>query len=83
LLSKLVGTDSGLDTERAYTLKTLPKGVIKGIVDALFRFDLSALERAFAILFGLAFTGVGFLVGQVTLSRHSTRQEVIIDTIVG
>jgi GT2 family glycosyltransferase len=83
LLSKLVGASSGLATERDYALKTLPKGVVKGIADALFRLDLSGLGRAFAIVAGLAFTGAGFLVGQVTLFRHTTQQEVVADSVVG
>ena len=64
LVTASVGTADGLETERAYTMKTLPAGVIRGVKDA-FRGDLSGLARASAIATGLAVTSAGYLVGRI------------------
>jgi glycosyltransferase involved in cell wall biosynthesis len=59
-LSVLVGTGDGLATERSYAVRTLPRGVMRGLADALLRRDPSGLSRAAAIGFGLATTAAGF-----------------------
>lgn len=59
-LAGLVGSKKGLSTERRYVLRTLPAGVARGIRDAFFRFDLSGLGRAAAIIWGLGCTTVGY-----------------------
>ena len=66
LVTKFVGAKDGLGTERSYTLRILPRGVIKGISEAIFHRDRSGLARAGAILAGLGFTTAGYLVGFVT-----------------
>lgn len=58
----LVGKQAGLASERAYTLRTLPKGVARGLVDSL-RGDFSGVGRALAIVAGLAITTAGYLSG--------------------
>jgi len=63
LVARLVGAGAGSATERAYTLRTLPRGVARGLVDALVRSDLSGLARAGAITLGLAITIAGYLQG--------------------
>ncbi len=63
LLSQFVGAKDGLASERVYTLHTLPRGVVRGICDALFHFDLAGLGRAGAIIVGLAITVAGYLMG--------------------
>lgn len=63
LVTKYVGAKDGLETERSYTLRTLPKGVVKGISEAVFERDWSGLARAGAILAGLGLTTAGYLVG--------------------
>jgi GT2 family glycosyltransferase len=64
-LSHQVGRAHGLSTERAYTLRTLPQGVLRGIDDTLLRRDPGGLLRAAAIIAGLAITTVGYLAGRV------------------
>lgn len=63
LVTKFVGAKDGLGTERSYTMRTLPKGVVKGVSDTVFHRDWSGLARAGAILAGLSFTTAGYLVG--------------------
>lgn len=63
LVTRLVGRGDGLATERAYTMRTLPVGAWRGIVDAFSGRDLAGLARAVAIVVGLTWTTVGYLVG--------------------
>ncbi len=63
LVARLVGAGDGSATERAYTLRTLPRGVARGLVDTLARSDPSGLARAGAITLGLAITTAGYLQG--------------------
>lgn len=66
LVVRFVGGHDGLSTERSYTLKTLPQGVWRGVTDAVYRRDVTGLARAGTIIFGLAWTTAGYLVGRLT-----------------
>jgi hypothetical protein len=70
LVARLVGAGAGSATERTYTLRTLPRGVARGLFDALVRCDLSGLARASAIALGLAITIVGYLQGMAAQLLH-------------
>ncbi|MCU0490145.1 MAG: glycosyltransferase family 2 protein [Chloroflexaceae bacterium] len=61
LVSHLVGAQRGLASERAYTLRTLPVGVLRGLGAALLRGDSGGLGRAGAIVVGLATTALSYL----------------------
>jgi GT2 family glycosyltransferase len=65
LVSRHAGSGAGLASERAYVMRTVPRGVARGLGDALLRGDLWGLSRAAAIVGGLAVTSAGFLVGAV------------------
>lgn len=60
LVTDSVGTDQGLASEWAYTLVTLPKGVLHGIGRAL-RGDVNGLLNAAAIVIGLGYTTFGYI----------------------
>lgn len=62
-VSRMVGAQDGLASERTYVWKTLPIGVAEGLTDTLMRRDPSGLARAGAIVGGLAFTAAGYLMG--------------------
>jgi len=64
-LTSLVGSERGLSSERSYVLRTLPAGMARGIGDAIFRFDVSGLGRAAAIVWGLACACLGYAQGRV------------------
>jgi glucosyl-dolichyl phosphate glucuronosyltransferase len=72
-VAQLVGASAGSATERTYTLRTLPRGVARGLADALLRRDPSGLARATAIVLGLAITLAGYLQGMAgqLLARRS------------
>jgi glycosyltransferase involved in cell wall biosynthesis len=58
-LARLVGSQQGLESERRHLLVTIPRGVLKGLRDAL-RGDLSGLGRAAAIGVGIAAAACGY-----------------------
>lgn len=59
VLSQMVGANDGLSSERAYTLKILPTGVLKGIGDAL-KGDFAGLARSWAIVLGFSATALTY-----------------------
>jgi GT2 family glycosyltransferase len=68
LVSRVVGAGDGLSSERSYTFRILPKGVLKGIGDTLFGRDAAGLLRAGAIIAGLACTAAGYAVAALSAS---------------
>jgi glycosyltransferase involved in cell wall biosynthesis len=66
LISRLVGANKGLASERAHALKTLPIGVIQGLQDVYQRKEPSGILRAGAIIIGLASTSTGYVVGSLS-----------------
>jgi glucosyl-dolichyl phosphate glucuronosyltransferase len=65
VVSQLAGSRDGLASERTYALRTLPRGVARGLADAALRGDVSGLGRAGAIVGGLCVTTAGYVVGTV------------------
>ncbi len=61
-----VGSADGLSAERAYTTRTLPRGVLRGVRDLLHG-DLAGAGRAVAIIAGLGMASVGYLRGKLTV----------------
>ncbi|CAA9546748.1 MAG: hypothetical protein AVDCRST_MAG19-323 [uncultured Thermomicrobiales bacterium] len=68
VVSRLVGSGDGLASERTYTLRTLPAGVVDGLSAALHG-DPSGLARAGAIIGGLAITTAGYVAGTAAARR--------------
>jgi glucosyl-dolichyl phosphate glucuronosyltransferase len=65
-LSRQVGQAHALSAERRYMLRTLPRGVVRGLGDALLRRDPGGILRAGAIGAGLMITAAGYLAGSVS-----------------
>jgi hypothetical protein len=63
MVSQLVGAHDGLSSERSYTLRVLPTGVLRGLADLVLRHDPAGPARAAAITAGLALTTAGYLIG--------------------
>jgi GT2 family glycosyltransferase len=70
-VSRLVGADDGLSSERAYTLRTLPRGVLRGVADVIRRYDVAGLARSAVIMLGLALTACGYVYGLISLQRDN------------
>ncbi|MEZ5340260.1 MAG: glycosyltransferase family 2 protein [Acidimicrobiales bacterium] len=66
-VSGMVGAGDGLESERAYTLKTLPLAVVRGV--ALAWRSPAGLLRASAVVAGLALTVYGYAEGKATATR--------------
>lgn len=75
LVAQLVGAQDALGTERAYTFKTLPAGVWRGLRDLVLGRELAGLQRAAAIAAGLALTALGYLSGR--LAGAPSRRPVV------
>lgn len=61
LIARYVGARTGLRTERNYTARVLPRGILNGLGDTFFHGDIFGLARAGAILAGLLTTAAGYL----------------------
>ena len=66
LVARHVGTDDALRLERSYCFRTLPRGVLGGILAAIGG-KSAGLAQAGAILVGLAATVAGY--GAATIRR--------------
>ena len=66
-MTQIVGTQTGLSSERTYSTVTLPMGVLRNLGLAV-RGDLAALPRAAVIVIGLGYTTAGYIVA--SLSRR-------------
>ncbi len=64
-VTRYVGAKDSLSSERAYILRTLPRGVLRGVMDGLLRLDPVGFLRAGAIIAGLTVTMTGYLVGMI------------------
>lgn len=63
-ISQLVGPKDALASERSYTLRTLPCGVMRCVADTVLRGDVHGIARSAAIIGGLMITIVGYLKGK-------------------
>ncbi len=79
MISRSVGASHGLSSEWTYTWKILPRGVVRGLADALLKHDLMGLARAGAIVAGLVITTAGYL--QQSVFQSLTKRRRARDTI--
>jgi GT2 family glycosyltransferase len=71
VVAAIVGAGDGLSAERRYTARTLPRGVMRGLID-LVRGHPAGLGRAGAIVIGLAAAIAGYLTA--SLRRRAWRR---------
>jgi hypothetical protein len=64
LVVQLVGQQSGLSSERAYTFRVLPLGVLRGLRAGVYGHP-GGFGRALAIVTGLAATTLGYVLGRL------------------
>jgi len=74
VVSWLQGQRDGLASERAYTMRTLPRGVTQGVADALRGRQIAGLARAGAILIGLTATMTGYMLGMLRVREAARRR---------
>src|SRR3954451_10436242 len=71
LVTQFTGANDGLASERTYTFAVLPRGVLRGLRDAVLRSAPAGLGRAGAIIAGFGVTAAGYLTG--ALGRRVTQ----------
>ncbi len=69
VVSKLVGSQDALSSERTYSTVTLPKGVARGIRDGI-KGDRPGFARAGAIVAGLVATTIGYARGRMDSGKQ-------------
>jgi len=62
-ISRRLGANQALATERQYAVRTLGRGVVRNLIATARERDLGGIRRAAAIIIGLATTSFGYLVG--------------------
>ena len=72
MVTRNVGTQDGLSSERTYATRTLPAGVLRGVTDAVHG-DRAGLNRAGAIVAGLAAVTFGYAAGVTGNARDRRR----------
>jgi glucosyl-dolichyl phosphate glucuronosyltransferase len=85
VISRYVGSADGLATERAYTRRDLPLGVIRNIWQGICNKDRAAFLRAGTLIAGLCITTVGYLAGmcsRVELDKVEDTPPIIQRTVV-
>jgi len=65
-VSRFVGMRDGLSSERDYALRTLPRGVLRRVMDSIRYKNSSRLAQAGAIATGFALATAGYVKGRVT-----------------
>ncbi|WP_406345245.1 glycosyltransferase family 2 protein [Streptomyces sp. NBC_00648] len=75
LVARSVGADKGLESERRYTTRVLPAGVVRGLRDAVLG-RAGGAGRAGAIVTGVAVAAAGYLLGTLRARRGGTAFEV-------
>lgn len=65
MMTSLVGAEDGLSSEREYTLRVLPAGILREVTSSIRHCELGGLMRAGAILTGLGMVGIGYLKGRL------------------
>ena len=72
-VAQLVGTDDGLSSERAYTLRVLPSGVLRNLYRGLRRREWAGFLRSGAIVAGFGITAIGYALAQMRIRLNSPR----------
>ena len=69
VVSWLWGRGDGLSSERSYTARVLPRGVLRGVGDVFLRRDVAGLGRSAAIVLGFTATALGYLTGTLRVEQ--------------
>lgn len=85
VLTRRVGTQAGLSSERRYVVHTLPKAVLQGVADGLHG-DLMGFDRSIMIIAGFMITTAGYLIGllrqQIAARKLKWRQPAMRERLL-
>lgn len=79
VVTRYVGAKDSLASERTYTFRTLPSGVLHGVMDAFLHFDPAGFLQAGAIIAGLIITTIGYIVGTIS-QRFTVEHRIVFQT---
>lgn len=79
-LVRLHTSSQALSTERDYTFRVLPKGIMHGLTDTILRRDVNGVARASAIVGGLVITVIGYCVGSFSVRIQNFRRTNLVST---
>jgi GT2 family glycosyltransferase len=65
-VTRYVGAKDGLATERTYIVRTLLRGIARGVMDGTLHLDITGFARTGAIAAGLIITATGYSAGVMT-----------------
>jgi GT2 family glycosyltransferase len=74
LVARYVGSRDALASERTYTFRTLPLGVISGLMDSFFHLNTRGIMKATTIVYGFIITTIGYMVGKISLSQAFSKE---------
>jgi GT2 family glycosyltransferase len=74
VVSRLVGADEGLASERDYVRRILPAGVRRGLLDTVGGGNPSGAARAGAIIAGLLSTAAGYVAAGLAIEKAAQRR---------
>ncbi len=72
-VAQLVGTDAGLSSERTYTLRVLPFGVVRNLYQGLRHREPAGFLRAGSIVAGFVTTTTGYALAQARIRLNRSR----------
>jgi len=74
VISKLIGREDGLASERRYVREVIPAGVKHALTDFAWRFDAAGMARALLIGAGLASAAAGYLTAQISPAQAARKR---------
>jgi GT2 family glycosyltransferase len=77
-VAQFVGAKDGLATERTYIVRTLLRGVARGVMDGILRLDVTGFARAVAIAAGLIITVAGYSTGVIAQRLASRNSDLAL-----
>ncbi len=82
IISRYVGVQDSLESERAYTSKVLPQGVLRALADVFAHRDGGGFARAWAISSGLAMTVAGYVIGsfEARTAKPNDKCQIVDDS---
>ena len=82
VIARYVGSKDSLSSERIYTLRTLPKGIVRSLVNGFLRLDVCGFQRAATIVVGFMITMMGYVVGSVFLYVATSRKHIATEAVL-
>lgn len=81
-ITRYVGVYDGLSSEKTYTFRTLPEGVLRGMRDLVMHGDWMGLACAVAIIVGLLVTTIGYVVGSMPFRLRYRLEPMMVIYII-